>query len=328
MNRLMGVEEETLREPLLGSDERLGANNVGNDEHAVSPVGSFFYETLLPDQDWKIFGKVVVEGGFSVKLTKFLLLTIGGIYWLHWLVSHRQGHRDEELQAWQIWVFDMGLIVRDAVIFFLVGRLWHKRGVDHWAWAGTVLACNAFLEMQHYVPWLQHSLTMYEMHCSWSWQTWAYMGLCLLFSSGVTGLHILRAWREKVLLMKATEVALFAFCFLAPVVTSPYFHFHHWFAGWLVGMHFNFDVWWSTAAMAWCHGLYINGIAVYGRDPVLTCDYAYFLSWDQECPFLECHDGMDRGSGRLAVDYCSYMAMSVFGSPNEPADWRNCSDDR
>jgi hypothetical protein len=310
-------EEARLREPLLGPEEPIVAHNVGNDEHSTGPINSFFYETLLPDEDWKLFGKIVVEADFSVKLTKFLLLTIGGIYWLHWLVSHRTGHRDEELQAWQIWMFDIGLIVRDAVIFFLVGRLWKKRGVDHWVWTGIVLVCNAFLELQHYVPWLQHSLTMYEMHCSWQWQTWVYMGICILFSSVVTGLHIQRAWTEKVLLMKAVEVALFAFCFLAPVITSPYFHFHHWFAGWLVGMHFNFDVWWSTAAMAWCHGLYINGIAVYGRDPVLTCDYAYFLSWDQKCPYLECHDGDQ-----------SYMEMTVFGDPSEPADWRNCSDDR
>lgn len=42
------------------------------------------------------------------------------------------------------------------------------------------------------------------------------------------------------------------FFFMAPVMTSSYFHFHHWFAGWLIGMHANFDVWWSRAAMAYC----------------------------------------------------------------------------
>ena len=292
----------------------------------MSSDRSFFYETFIPDQAWKFRGAIVVEGEFSVKLTKFLLFTIGSIFWLHWLVSHRIGHRDDDLRAWEIWKFDMGLIVRDSLIFFLVGRLWEKRGIDHLAWAGIVLACNAFLEMQHFVPWLQHSLTLNEMHCNWLWQTWVYMGLCILVSTGVTGLHVLRAWREKVLLMKAFEVTLSAFLFLAPVVTSPYFHFHHWFAGWLVGMHFNFRVWWSTAAMAWCHGLYINGIAVYGRDPVLTCDYAYFLSWDQECPFLECHAGMNNVSfNRILADF-SYMAVAFIGGPNETPDWRNCSD--
>lgn len=36
--------------------------------------------------------------------------------------------------------------------------------------------------------------------------------------------------------------------------------------------------------MAWCWGMYVNGIAVYGRDPLLTCDYALFLVHDQHCP--------------------------------------------
>jgi hypothetical protein len=34
-------------------------------------------------------------------------------------------------------------------------------------------------------------------------------------------------------------------------------------------MHFNFDVWWSRV-VGLVLGCYINGIAVYGRDPVLT----------------------------------------------------------
>lgn len=285
---------------------------------------SWIYETLLPDDAWKIRGGILLEGSFLVKLTKFLLFTFGGIFYVHWLVSHRQAHRDEQLRIWQIWVFDGGLIARDAAIFFLVGRLWQKRGIDHLVWATVVLGCNVYMELQHYVPWFRHSFTLYEMHCIWEWQTWAYFALVVVVSLAITALHVWRAWHEKVLVVKGVEVLLFIIFFLSPVLPSPYFHFHHWFAGWLVGMHFNFDVWWSTAAMAWCHGLYINGIAVYGRDPVLTCGYAYFMSWDQQCPFLECDKS-------FSVD--STLLVWMFGDslPNgredlaTSVDWRNCS---
>jgi hypothetical protein len=117
--------------------------------------------------------------------------------------------------------------------------------------------------------------------------------------------------------------------FVAPVVTSPFFHFHHWFAGWLLGMHCNVDVWWSRAAMAWCWGMYINGIAVYGRDPVLTCEYAYFLTVDLNCPY---YVGVDDDCQLLGEeeDHSLYGATTalmqqLLVGDLEPADWRNCS---
>lgn len=326
-----------LQEPLLAPEEGSPSTEESDlddrrDGSEASNDGtvSILFHTLFPDEDWKLRDKVLVEGGLPVKLVKFVTFTLASIFYVHWLVSHRQGHRDEQLRAWQIWSFDGGLIVEDAVVFFVVGRMWRKRGVDHFLWAAIVLVCNGFLEMQHYVPWLRHSFTLYEMHCTWQWQTWVYLVISATTCFAVGALHVRRAWKDNMLLMKGVEVLLFAFFFLFPVFPSPYFHFHHWFAGWLVGMHLNFDDWWSTAAMAWCHGLYINGIAVYGRSPILTCGYAYFLSWDQKCPFLECDSGMlstETGLGsRLFGETQSFIAL--MDNASGPADWRNCSDNR
>ena len=69
---------------------------------------------------------------------------------------------------------------------------------------------------------------------------------------GVAFAHVYRAWRTRVLFVKLVEISMAVFFFLAPVMTSRYFHLHHWFAGWLLGMHANFDVWWSRAVMAYC----------------------------------------------------------------------------
>ena len=88
------------------------------------------------------------------------------------------------------------------------------------------------------------------------------------------------------------------------------------YAGWLIGMHCNFDVWWSRAAMAWCWDMYINGIAVYGRDPILTCEYAYFLSMDNHCPYMKCYTEAMQHKNETGHSNVTEMI---------PVDWRNCT---
>ena len=132
-------------------------------------------------------------------------------------------------------------------------------------------------------------------------------------------LHLRRALQKGVLLIKIMEILLCIMFFVAPLAPSPYFHLHHWYAGWLLGMHCNFDVWWSRAAMAYCWGMYINGIAVYGRDPVLTCEYAYFLTVDQHCPYISCYlEGIETIS-----NVTNQTVVKEMITPN----WRNCSAD-
>jgi len=314
-----GLDEiEELRTPLLEERDFVAAS-VQDTLSNGSPIRErehcwFELKTLLPDSDWEINGTVILNGGIPAKLTKLIAFTFLAIFWLNWLVSHRENHRDDDLSIGKIWKFEGGLIVRDVVVFFLVGRMWKMRGVDNFAWAGIVLGCNAVLEAQHYVSWLRHSSTLWDIHCTWEWQTWAYAVICCAASIAVAAMHIIQACKERNIVMKTFEISLSIVFFLVPVIPSPYFHFHHWFAGWLFGMHANFDRWWSRAAMAWCYGLYINGVAVYGRDPVLTCGYAYFLSWDQKCPYLECGHVPLPSHGLLGLD--------------QPANWRNCSDDR
>ena len=88
------------------------------------------------------------------------------------------------------------------------------------------------------------------------------------------------------------------------------------YAGWLIGMHCNFDRWWSRAAMAYCWGMYINGIAVYGRDPVLTCEYSMWLSTDNRCPYMKCY--LDALAHKNETNHTDVVEMI-------PVDWRNCS---
>jgi hypothetical protein len=90
-------------------------------------------------------------------------------------------------------------------------------------------------------------------------------------------------------------------------------------------MHANIDVWWSRATMAYFFGMYINGIAVYGRDPLLTCEYARFVSKDQGCP----EPFVDRIDTIWNADTpTSFLHTILFGFADDdlhPSDWRNCS---
>ena len=183
---------------------------------------------------------------------------------MHVLVGKLFDDRDRSLKLWHIWVFDGELMVRDTVVFFLVGRMWRQRGIDHLAFVGTALLANIYFECQNFVPFLQHSVTLYQMHCVWPWTLWVFVLVLIPSIGALVAAHVLRAYRKRVLVMKLSELSLCFFFFVAPLLPSNYFHLHHWYAGWLLGMHANFDVWWSRFAMAWCWGMYINGIAVSG----------------------------------------------------------------
>jgi hypothetical protein len=87
----------------------------------------------------------------------------------------------------------------------------------------------------------------------------------------------------------------------------------------MVGMHANLENWWSQMVQAFLWGQYLNGIAVWGRDPILTCAYGYFVSTNIHCAYMQCfydqHDDDDDTSGTNTTGY----------KPFVEADWRNCS---
>lgn len=285
-----------------------------------STATDIWHRTLIPDTnvvfgEWPLFEQHDGGNAVVVKLLKFIILAFGLISLVHVLVGHFFDDRDRSLALWHIWVYDGELIVRDCVVFFLVGRMWKKHGVDHLAFVGTALLANLYFESQNYMFFLQHSLTLYEMHCRWPWELWVFVAILIPTIGALVAAHVLRAYQMRILLMKLMEMALCILFFMVPMMPSKYFHLHHWYGGWLLGMHANFDTWWSRFAMAWCFGMYVNGIAVYGRDPVLTCEYAYFLTVDLHCPYVNCYLEALRHPHNNTTPVKEMI----------PVDWRNCS---
>ncbi|VEU42195.1 unnamed protein product [Pseudo-nitzschia multistriata] len=274
----------------------------------------FLHKTLLTDEGIAFRGFPLLESsGFSTKLLKFVCWTFLSICLVHLVVAQFFDDRDMFLRLSYVWKYEGDLIVRDCFVFFVVGRLWEKPGIDHLAWMGTALVANIYFESQNYIWFLQHSVTLFQMHCMWPWELWIFALALIVSAALLILLHALKAWNERILFVKLTEMGLCILFFIAPMITSNFFHMHHWYAGWLMGMHFNYDVWWSRLAMAWCWGMYVNGVAVYGRDPVMTCEYSYFLSLDNRCPYISCYlEGLADENNTEVVEMV-------------PVDWRNCS---
>lgn len=222
----------------------------------------------------------------------------------------------------RFWTYESTQIVSDATVFFVVARLWRQRGVDHAAWLLCLTASNLFMSFLPKFRFLQASVSLYAMHCQWSYKLWSFVAVVTPLIVVDVFLHVRYAVRRGSFGRKLVELVLAVSAWFLPYASSPYFHLHHWFAGWWVGMHANFDTWWSRATLAWCWGLYVNGIAAYGRDPVLTCGYALFISEQNACPFLDCYlDGIHR------PHQDTNNTTQPVVQPMEKPDWRNCSAD-
>ena len=119
-------------------------------------------------------------------------------------------------------------------------------------------------------------------------------------------------YQRKVLISRCIEAVILACVFILPFASNNNFHLHHWFGMWFLGMQSNAPEWWSRAFQAYCLGNYINGIAVYGRDPILGCNVAFYRSTNANCEYLSCYDA---GGGNGTHIYKPFIAP----------DWRTCN---
>ena len=216
-------------------------------------------------------------------------------------------------------LFDGNHIALDMIGYFAVGRLYKKDRIhrcDSLAWIVPSLGAAFGLSMlASHSNSLHHSLTAYEMHCSWTWQ----FKVLLLFGALPTivilvGAHFRYAHQQQqAALQKLVELSLGLGIFLLPYVGNAFFHLHHWYYAWMLGMHANFPVWWSQLTMSVMWGVYMNGIALFGRDPVMTCAVSLYQSQNQQCPFV-------------SDDFTGLMNTGFTNTVGTSFDWHNCSD--
>ena len=218
----------------------------------------------------------------------------------------------------RFYLYDLPSVILDLLFFYFVGRLYqpHSPGIDVlFPWGIFIFLGSIYHSVaSNYFEFLKHSLSMYEIMCDWPVILFIYAFALLAIALVLVVAHIRSHWHRGVLISRLMEGAALFCIFMLPYFSNDNFHLHHWYGMWWLGMQSNAPEWWSRSFMAYCLGSYINGIAVWGRDPILGCNYAFYLSTNMECSFMACYEKMASNETEL---------YKPFVAPN----WRTCNAD-
>jgi len=276
---------------------------------------------LMRDGSIQYRGHIIIEHSVVTKLLKFMFLTFSLIGIMHSVVridslnwEHDTSYTFEAFQ-----LYDLHSVMLDTIVFFIVGRLCVNKGVDHLGYVIPLIIGMIYPSWTNDWGFLRHSVSMYEIICRWPAALFEYVLGVVVIDTWLLFMHLRFAHGNGILLSKGVEIGVCLLVFLAPVASDPNFHLHHWFAGWLIGMHASYNKWWSRATQAFLWGMYINGIAVYGRDHILGCSYSYFAGVSSFCNFMSCNlvfdDDNSGDDGEPVAHYQPFVAP----------DWHNCS---
>ena len=223
----------------------------------------------------------------QVRFVKFMLLSYLIIVLLHAMIRGLDYENDSSLTLSAFHTFDLHSCALDAVVFFVVGRMHERPGIDSLSFILPVLLGGWFFSAMTEWSWARHNVSAHQIMCEWPTELFIFV-FCGLSCIGFSVFkHVQYGWRDGILVSRFCEFGATFVVFVLPTANDPFYQFHHWFATWLVGMHLNQNYWWSRVSMALFWGVYLNGIAVYGRDSILGCKSAYYNSEQQKCLMLQ-----------------------------------------
>ncbi|KAL7552118.1 hypothetical protein ACHAWF_015330 [Thalassiosira exigua] len=295
--------------------------------HAWSTIKRALTTNLVKDEDLMQLYRYLCrtrddvdidDGGMAlVKLFKFLVLSILGIMIVHPLVRWMDWEVDPNFTIRDFLQYDFTTVLLDLLFFFVVGRLHSDSccGIDAiFPWGFFITVGAIYPSITSDIEFMKHSVSMYEIMCRWP--TLLFIYAFVLVAGAVIFIWVLMRshHRRKVLISRIFEATTLLCLFILPFATDNSFHLHHWYAMWLIGMQSNAPEWWARAFQAYCLGSYLNGIAVYGRDPVLGCEYAFYRSTDISCEFMQCFK-KEVPSNQTETEYKAFV----------PSDWRTCN---
>lgn len=229
---------------------------------------SFFTENIFPDDRISVWGYQIFDSIQAVRLFKFLFLTISLILEMHLLSRYLGWEHDPSYTIMQFLKDDLNHVIMDSASFFLIGRLYQRKGVDRLLpFILPMIISSAFASWSTTDIWFfQNSITWYNLLHVWPWQLYLFAAICVSLLILVLGLHIRSSFRDGTLLYRSVEGVFITLMFIAPHISDSNLHLHHWYSFWLFGVLCNRDEWWSQLAMGLSWGVYLNGVSVYGRD--------------------------------------------------------------
>ncbi|OEU18243.1 hypothetical protein FRACYDRAFT_183513 [Fragilariopsis cylindrus CCMP1102] len=248
----------------------------------------------------------------AFKLLKFYIITFSMILFMFYYVRITKDTYDDTYSIRNMIMYDSKDISLDILSFYIVGRLYNQHSIDTMEFIVPTLGVSIFQSWgASHLTNLVHSITPQEMKCDWGSSMYILIfGVCLPFLLLIVGFHIYESKRQQISLQKLMEFTLTLLIFLFPYIGNQFFHLHHWYYGWMFGMHCNVsgflrgvsnsrnyssssqhtsysnDIWWSRLCMSLFWGIYINGISIFGRDPIMTCDITLYQSQNQFCPYI------------------------------------------
>ncbi|GMH54943.1 hypothetical protein TrST_g3712 [Triparma strigata] len=350
--QIVTANEASQISTLSGSfdEENPTGQNGSESEPSAPPMptesrfGRIFTTNLLPDSftiPIPIFYTVEPLPEWGVRAFKFAVVTTGGILGFHRLIRKLGYEHDPIYDIEHLMLYDLHAIALDAFTFFAVGRGWKNKGCDTLGYLIPLALSAWFFSAMTEWSVFRYNVSMYQIMCVWPTELYFFAGAAALGLLVNVIAHVVKAIKEGVFIGRALEIVLTFAVFCAPVGSSPFFHFHHWFFAWFVGLHANFDTWWSRASQGLLWGVYINGIAGYGRDSLLGCLSAYYNSLQGQCGHLEqegsefCINpdelpvgqnisiGFDHGMNTTGTDVDGHPFLG-FGEL-VAADWETCT---
>mmetsp|Transcript_8736 Transcript_8736/g.10086 ORF Transcript_8736/g.10086 Transcript_8736/m.10086 type:complete len:381 (-) Transcript_8736:43-1185(-) len=280
----------------------LMSNLVSDSCHTCRLVGTSIYVHWLDNVE-------------HVRFLKFSLITCISILLFHPFVRWMgDWEHDSNYGLHDFFLYDFNMVALDVIMFFIVGRLYKRSGFDRLGPCLIPMIVGIL-----YPSWstadlsfLRHSFSTFDIVCNWPWQLFIYCIFVAVLGVIVITWHLKGFYQEGRLFSQLLEILFTFFVFILPIMCHPNFHLHHWYIARTGGMHFNLHDNFSQAVQAFFWGQYINGVAVWGRDPVLTCAYAYYVSTDIDCAYMRCN-----------VDYSTNTTTDYV--PFVEPDWHNCS---
>lgn len=263
-----------------GSESDAGSD-VGSD--AREPAG-WLQRNLLPDS-----GQFVARHGLELH-AKFLKLVV--VVLLLTLVTRQVSCAlpgwscKHDFAATDFFKYYWAAQCCDLLVIFFVGRMCRRRGADTPLFFVMSLLGSLAPSAQDAIPFMRVSLSLYAIMCQWQPMTGVWVAGEVTLLACITAKHVRHAIASKVALSWTAEAMALVVIFFLPNSADSAFHMHHWFFAWIIALLARFDPAWSVATQAFMIGYYVNGIAIYGRHPVLACKDVVFLNQQQGCGLI------------------------------------------
>jgi hypothetical protein len=289
---------------------------------------------FIPDDLTHMKGIHIFESMKVVRLLKFVICTLLSMLTMHAFIRLVNWEHDEYYSMRDFYNYEFGTAVLYTTFLGIVARVQDKKGCDRLSFLLPLLLVSILTSASTNIKFLRNSITFYNVACTWKWQLYLVISIVLLLLVWIFYLHIRNAYRDGSLIPHLVEIFLIVLFFIVPKVTHSHFHLHHYYSFWMLGMIFNRKEWYDQVMFLICLGQFVNGISVYGIDPVETCSYVLHASVSNNCVSVRAgQDEIQKAIDFWGNKWIEYMLGNgtdvCFGISSSVApDPSNCTSER